>query len=307
VTRIDVTPLSATLAPGERAAFQATARDAGGQVIAGAPVTWQSSAPLVASVSSDGVVLASGPGTVELRVRSGNSSAAAVVTVSRAAPKPTATVLTTASISIDPPATALSVGGTVRLQAVVRDQLGNLRTGRPIRWSVTDPGVLRVSGEGVVTAVGAGSARVELEVDGRTAAATIAVAPAPVAALEVAPTRVIVPETAAAPRAVDPRPDVERSIETYRRAIESRDLAKLRAAYPGLTTEQERAWRSFYSSASELTAAFRIQDLQISGDHATARVAATYDFRAGRRQTQNLDLTMTLERGPAGWRLATLK
>jgi hypothetical protein len=243
-----------------------------------------------------------------------------------------------------------------------------------MRWSVTDPSVLRVSGEGVVTALSVGSARVELEVDGRTVAATIAVAPVPVVALELVPARSTVPaggsvqvratprdrsgtaltdrpvswqssdqqiatvsatglvsgtvagtaiitassgaaqatatvvvEPVAAPRIVDARPEIERTIETYRLAIESRDLARLRAAYPGLTPEQERAWQDFYSNASELTAAFRVQDVQISGDRATARVAATYDFRAGRRQTQNLDLTMTFERGPGGWRLTTLK
>jgi hypothetical protein len=109
------------------------------------------------------------------------------------------------------------------------------------------------------------------------------------------------------PRPVDPRPEIERTLENYRRAIESRDLSRLKAAYPGLTAEQEEAWQGFFGNVTQLTATLSVQDLQVSGDRAQATLSGTYAFHSGSRQVQRVELVAGLERGPDGWRLVSIK
>lgn len=377
VGRLDVTPLSAALAPGERATFRVTVLDTSGQAIVGAAVRWESSAPSVATVTSDGVAQAVAVGTAELTARSGSGSATVVVNVQRpSATPPVALPPAVATVELQPSVTALAVGETAQLQAVVRDQTGAPFTGRSTRWSTTDSAVARVTRDGMITAASVGKATIQLTVDGKVGVASVTVTAAPVATLDVAPAQttvaaggtvqlratprdrqgasladrsvswqssdavvagvspqglvigraagtatitaasgaaratatVVVEAVPAQPRpVVDQRPAIERVIDTYRQAIESRDLERLRAAYPGLTADQERAWREFFGNVTELSAELRIDDLQITGERATASIAATYDFRTGRRQTQHLELTATLERGPTGWRLIAIK
>jgi hypothetical protein len=106
---------------------------------------------------------------------------------------------------------------------------------------------------------------------------------------------------------VDHRPAIERVLETYRRAIESRDLAQLRAAYPGLTAPQERAWRDFFGGITHITARLTIRSLETSGDQARARLAVTYEYRARANQTQDLDLTAVLELRASGWQITAIR
>jgi hypothetical protein len=111
----------------------------------------------------------------------------------------------------------------------------------------------------------------------------------------------------APPAPVDPRPEIEARLEAYRRAIESRDLTRLRAAYPGLTAEQESAWRGFFANVSQLSATLSMQDLRTTGDRAEASVSGTYEFRSDTHQTQHVQFVAGFERGPAGWRLISIK
>ena len=112
---------------------------------------------------------------------------------------------------------------------------------------------------------------------------------------------------ASAPPPSDPPPDIERGVESYRRAIESSDLTRLKAAYPGLTAEQGKAWSAFFANVTDLSATLKIEDLQVAGDRAQARVAATYEFRSGTKQTQQVEQTAVFERGATGWRLISIK
>jgi ketosteroid isomerase-like protein len=201
----------------------------------------------------------------------------------------TVTAASAATLDVAPTRAVVQVGGTVQLKATPHDRAGAALANHSVSWQSSDPQTATVSATGAVSGARPGTVTI-------TATSGTAVA-----------TATVVVEAVPAPGAVDQRPEIERVIETYRRAIEARDVTQLRSAYPGLTAEQERAWRDFYGSVTELAATFRVQDLQVSGDHATARVAATYDFRAGRRQTQNLDLTMTLEHRLGGWRLSSIK
>ena len=236
------------------------------------------------------------------------------------------------SVSVEPGAAAILVGGTVRLVAVGRDAAGRGVDGRAAQWTTPDSAVARVTPDGVVTGLATGTAHITARVDGRTALAVVTVTAVPVASVEAKPptrpvlaagsltpsdssggsaqTSVTAPRTAAAPPvapAADPRPEIEQVLETYRRAIESRDLTDLKNAYPGLTADQAKAWSAFFANVTDLSATLKIEDLQIAGDRAQARVAATYEFRSGAKQTQQVQQAAVFERGAAGWRLVSIK
>ncbi|HKV52035.1 MAG TPA: Ig-like domain-containing protein [Gemmatimonadaceae bacterium] len=78
---ITVNPPLNTLAIGGSVALSATAKDASGNVIPDAPVTWSSNNTAVATVSSTGLVVAIGGGTATITAQSGSASNTASVLV----------------------------------------------------------------------------------------------------------------------------------------------------------------------------------------------------------------------------------
>ena len=87
---------------------------------------------------------------------------------------PVPSVPTTITVS---PATAtlVSFGETVRLTATVRDQHGQTMTEITVTWASSDPSVVRVTSEGLVTAAGNGAATATGAVAGISAGADITV------------------------------------------------------------------------------------------------------------------------------------
>jgi len=84
---ISVTPSTASLAASKSVTLAASVVDTLGKKVASPSVTWSSSAPAVATVSSSGVVTAVAAGSAKITASSGGVSASATVTVS-AAPVP---------------------------------------------------------------------------------------------------------------------------------------------------------------------------------------------------------------------------
>jgi trimeric autotransporter adhesin len=131
--------------------FTAVVTDQNGNVLPGAPLTWTSSDPGVATVTSGGLVQAVAAGTTQITVSSGAVSAAATVVVTPAI----------ASIEISPAAhTFTSLGDTQQFTAVARDANGNPIPGAPLAWSSTDGAVVTVTGGGLAESVGDGSAQI---------------------------------------------------------------------------------------------------------------------------------------------------
>jgi hypothetical protein len=91
VSSVSVTPSSATLAVGGSVQLSATAKDAGGATLSGIALTWTSSNPGVATVSSAGVVkgLAGGSATVTATAQGVSGRSAVSVTAPAPAPSPT--------------------------------------------------------------------------------------------------------------------------------------------------------------------------------------------------------------------------
>lgn len=112
------------------------------------PVKWSSSDEEVAKVSDKGVVTARGKGKATITAKSGNEKARVRVTVIEKTVKTTKVILS-------PSATLkLNIGEKTTLKATVKPK----NSTQSVKWSSSDEKVARVSGKGVVTAMGKGTA-----------------------------------------------------------------------------------------------------------------------------------------------------
>lgn len=146
---LSITPSALSLDKGAAGRLTVTASPAG----ASNSVTWSSDKPTVAEVSSDGVVTAVASGTAVITATStidGAIKATATVTVKRPA---------VSSLTITPNALSLVVGAAGKLSATCSP----VDADSGVKWSSNNPTVATVDGNGVVTAVSAGSAVIRAE------------------------------------------------------------------------------------------------------------------------------------------------
>ena len=152
---------------GETQQLGASVLDRDGQAIADAPVTWAINNTSVATVSTSGLVTATGNGSATVTATSGSATGAAGVTVAQ--------VLVVFEIS--PAADSLfSLDDTLRLTARALDANGNAIPGVTVDWSTSDEAVATVDGGGLVTAIGNGDAEITATGGGSTATASLTVA-----------------------------------------------------------------------------------------------------------------------------------
>lgn len=141
------------------------------------------------------------------------------------------------------------------------------------------------------------------------AADEVAVAPAQaVGAAE----RSAVPDPSVGSTAVA-RNEIRSAIGGYARAVESRDIRRLRRMYPQLTREQERNWREFFASVRDLSAELNVASLDVldvANSTAVVRVTGTYSYRnqtLGRDERSPVDFEATLRRGSRGWFFSSVR
>ena len=85
-----------------------------------------------------------------------------------------------ATITVSPPTSTIPVGSTVQLQAVLRDDQGNVLAGRAVLWSTSDATRATVSGTGLVTGVSPGGPVTILATsEGRSGSAQVTLNPLP--------------------------------------------------------------------------------------------------------------------------------
>ena len=82
VASVTVTPSSAALSAGQGVQLQATTKDSAGNVLTGRTITWTTSNPAVASVTSSGYVTAMGAGTASIVATSEGKTGSASISVS---------------------------------------------------------------------------------------------------------------------------------------------------------------------------------------------------------------------------------
>ncbi|HEX6041515.1 Ig-like domain-containing protein, partial [Longimicrobium sp.] len=167
---------TATLEPNATRALVATARDAGGNALAGRTVTWTSTSEAVATVDANGIVTARGEGSAQVRAASeGVQSAPAVITVR----------VPIATLALQPATATLVVGQKQRYTVTARDAAGRELAGRTVTVATSAPAVVGLLADSL-HALAPGAATLTAQAEGRTATAQITVIAA-VAAVDVAP------------------------------------------------------------------------------------------------------------------------
>ena len=185
VASVTVTLADASLVQGETTQASAVPRAANGTALTGRSITWTSSAPSVATVSSSGLVTAVSAGSATISATSENRTGSAALTVSAPTPVPVASVAVALSN------TNVQAGGTVTATATTRDAGGNVLTGRTVTWASSNTGVATVSSTGIVTTLTAGTATITATSESRSGSASLTVTPpppVPVATVTVSPT-----------------------------------------------------------------------------------------------------------------------
>ena len=287
VAGVRISPNSPTVSAGGRFQLQAMAVDAGGAALANRATAWRAGDASIATVSPNGLVTGLRAGSAEITATIDAASATVTVSV---------TAIPVASVRITPVDRTIQPGETLPLSAVALDGGGTELPDRPIVWSVSGDAV-RVSATGEVTGVAVGSAAVTATSESRSATATITVAEPPRREPRPAPPR---------DEASD-REQIEAAIERYARAIESRNLDRLRSAYPGLTQQQADAWQAFFETVADLSISLTVTAVETTGDLATADVEAVQEFRTNRQARRNFTFRATLERAASGWRITRIQ
>ena len=103
--------------------------------------------------------------------------------------------------------------------------------------------------------------------------------------------------------------DVAPVIESYARAIESRDVSAIRRVYPGLTSDQQRGFEQFFESARRINVTFRVTNVDGTASTADVRVSGRYEYEtsSGRTERTPVSFATTLRREGAGWRMVALR
>ncbi|HJS42319.1 MAG TPA: Ig-like domain-containing protein, partial [Gemmatimonadales bacterium] len=177
VASVTVDPATASVNVGATLPLTATLQDANGDPLTGRVVTWTSSDPAIATVSTAGLVTGVAGGSVTITAESEGQSGTAAVTVT----------IPVASVTVAPATGSVNVGETLALTATPRDANGDPLTGRAVTWASSDDAVATVTEAGLVTGVGEGAVTITATSEGQSGTAALNVTPPPVATVTVSP------------------------------------------------------------------------------------------------------------------------
>ena len=165
-TQVVVSPAEVRLeALGATVQLSAAVRDQNGQAMTAA-VTWASSDAAVATVGADGLVTAVDNGMATITATAGGVSGSAAVTVAQEV----------SAVAVSPAANTLAVGDMLQLTAEAADANGNRVGDAAFSWESGDADVATVDADGLVTAVGNGTATITATAGGVSGSATVTVA-----------------------------------------------------------------------------------------------------------------------------------
>jgi hypothetical protein len=134
--------------------------------------------------------------------------------------------------------------------------------------------------------------------------------PAPVATTQQPPIQTPPPVAQQLPAPPPPNPSVEIAsvVANYARAIESRDLSAVRRAYPGITSAQSKGWEQFFPTLRSLRVTISINDLEVNGSSADAKLVGAYDYvtSSGKNEHQPVAFQASFRRDATGWSLISV-
>ena len=98
---------------------------------------------------------------------------------------------------------------------------------------------------------------------------------------------------------------IRRVIQTYKRAIETKDIALFRSVRPNLTRADETVLMNSFKQIDSQQIDLRVENLRIDGRTASAQIVRRDTLiTAGRRQVQNSTQTLRFQKTDAGWFIA---
>src|SRR2546426_313895 len=171
------TPSTTSVSVGRTAQFSAYGKTKNGDSIA-VSVTWSSTNPAVAAVSSSGLMTGMAAGSATITATSQNKSGTATATV---------TNVPVASVTVSPATASLMVGATTQLTATPKDLNGTALTGRTVTWATSNAAVALVSASGLVTGVAAGAATITATSEGKSGTSAVTPTNVPVASVTMSP------------------------------------------------------------------------------------------------------------------------
>src|SRR5579885_2339042 len=152
ISTITVSPASPSIAVGATQQFTATAKDSSGNTISGVTFTWSSNTTSVATINSSGLATGVAPGTTQITASAGG--------VTSSPDTLTVTAPVVASITVSPSSPSIAVGATQQFTATAKDGSGNTISGVTFTWSSNNTSVATIDGNGLATALLAGSTQI---------------------------------------------------------------------------------------------------------------------------------------------------
>ena len=184
VASVTVGIAASSITAGATTVVTATIKDSSGNTLSNRTVAWNSSDLNVATVASDGKVLAITPGAATISATSEGHSGSIGLTVTAPPPAPVA------SVTITPPSPSMQAGSSTQLTATLKDAGGTVLSGRTIKWASSNTAVATVNTSGLVSAIAPGAATITATSEGKSGSSTVTVTsapPAPVATVAVSP------------------------------------------------------------------------------------------------------------------------
>jgi serine/threonine-protein kinase len=286
LVRILDAPLS--LPEGQVAALRAVVLDQQGRAMS-RPVRWSSSDPLIAVLRADGRLSAVAPGRVTITAAADGRRADVQLTVTPVV----------AGVTVSPASGELEPGQSLILTVTALGRDGRALADQSVAWRSSNEQVAVVSSVGRVTAVGVGAAVISAAAAGQVGTAQIGVAAPP-------------PAAPAAPAAEKPPPVVEEDapqaiaavVQAYARALESKDLARVKALYPTISPALEGRTRDALDAMEDVRVRLATTQVSVSGNTALAVVSGEWTYRGGRLDVNN---RYRLERRSGGWVIVNIE
>ena len=162
VASIDLVANAPVLNVGQTTQAVATLRDAAGNTLSGNPITWTSLDAAVATVSSAGLITATGGGSVAIIATSGGVSGSLAITVN------TPAAATVASVSVSLAPDEIPGGQSSKATVTLKDAQGQVLTGRTVTYASSNVTVASVGAGGTVMGISVGEAGISASAEGQT-------------------------------------------------------------------------------------------------------------------------------------------
>lgn len=175
---ISVAPATLTLPVNGASSIVGTAFDCDGNSIRNKKISFSSSNTAVATVTTEGNVIAVGVGGASVSAVADGKSASVQVTV---------TPETAANVTVTPSTLTLRRTNTRQLTATARNNQNTIITGRTFRWGSSNSSIVSVDQNGMLTALTTGTVVISAEADQTTGSATVTVTEIPIGSCSLAP------------------------------------------------------------------------------------------------------------------------